>query len=45
MGLFTDNNERKFLATQTNGEKREVAYRVADDGKVVRRRAEADREP
>ena len=35
MGMFTDNNERKFLATQTNGEKREVAYRVAEDGKVI----------
>ena len=35
MGLFTDNNERKFLATQTNGEKRAVAYRIAFDGQVV----------
>ena len=35
MGLFTDNNERKFWATQTNGEKREVAYRIAFDGQVA----------
>lgn len=35
MGLFTDNNERKFQAIQTNGEKRAVAYRIAFDGQVV----------